>query len=211
MIERCNSVSRMPGATTCHDAAAAGGEPIAQIPERRGSTFSDPVAAAMAMVAEFCRQAQKTSSDLKKDQALLRAGAEQKQADALCDKADAIMTGAIVSCAALSASAVAHGSSFGASLAENPSEPFIKLMDGSADVLTKSAELPERFASVATTRLDADAKEAESAATAAEAKSAAHDDAAKAAGQIAEKAALAIRTVLELRHAAAMAILSRRG
>lgn len=177
------------------------------------SFAGDPVAGALAAISRFAKSSRELSRTMQSARDSLRARKNAEEIRAMRDKADAIRSGALVGAAMLGASAGLHAASFDRSFGDLESSRVkadIKFLDGSAAVLKKGSELPNKFADAAATDHEADARSAASAAKTAQTEADAMGTNVESANEVIRKAHEAIKTILELRHSTEMAIINRR-
>lgn len=191
-------------------------------------TFADPVAAAMASVAEFAKEMRASNMELKKAQDEAREEFERQQVSAMRSKAAEIRAGAIRSAVVLGVGAVGRGiSAADAASAPAPKKDtetnevpldarfdnrkWIKIGDAVGTSGEHFGELPKTCAEAKAAECDADALSAESQAKSAAARGEAYADFAEQAGEIVQKAHDAIRAVQETQHSARMAAAGIRG
>lgn len=174
---------------------------------RPSLTFADPVAAALASMADFAGKIGETQRELRKAKVELRKQFERQQVEAMRERADEIEKGAIVAGLMLAGSATLYGVAAAHkkdSTTERYCSPGGELMSKGSDVATRGFE-------AAGTRMEADEKEAELAARAADDEVRSHEDDARAAAEIVTKAMDAIRSVHQAKHAAESAAATVRG
>lgn len=182
--------------------------------------FADPVAAALAGIAELSQKAREIQGDLRKAQLALRKQEEKKQVRALLERADQVERGALVASVMLGASSVMYGVAAGTASPEpkvgtahsprTPSPPS-RLWNAQAGVASQAADVTKSVFDASATRADARGKAAEHAARAADDRAKQHEDDARAAAELTTKAYEAIRAVAQARHAAAAAAAGLRG
>jgi hypothetical protein len=195
------------------------------------SGFGDPVAAALAAVAKFAKEARELSRDLQKAQRAAQEAAERQGVAAMRDKADEIRTGAVIGAISLGVSTALSGAAFVSSLTSpSPSAierarqggshaadraathgAYSRLFEAGSRSTATFAEIQEKAASGRAALCEADSMAAESRAKSAGSKAELFGDNAAQAEEIARKAADAIRAVADARHSAQLAIASIRG
>lgn len=170
-------------------------------------SFSDPVAAALASMADLGAKTSEMKRELKKAANALRKQHERQQIAAMHRRADEIEKSAWVSAVLLGCSAGATGYSATQAL-ESKNQRFFQ---PTGDLLAKSSDVVARGYEASTVRVEAEEKEAEHAARADEDDAKLYEDDARAASEIVAKAMDAIRSIQQAKHAAESAAANLRG
>ena len=211
-IEAQNTSGRIEGSR----ASAVAPESPIQIPD--SVVLGDPVASALATIAEFANETRAFNRELQQIAEKRRLYAEQQEIAHLRERADAIRTGAWFAAGTLALSAGAHACAFAAAgnagdAATNAGSTtgsldcrWVKVFSASGDLFSKGSDLVTRFSSATEVGHETDAKAAASRARTHETDAQNHRDEVRAAQQIVERAYDAVRRVSQLKHDTELAI-----